>query len=74
MNQWSGRGVSIDRDREFRNYLPFMRAYGDGADANGRVSVLLRLQRLRGRTEAEIWRLLRFLLLRHRELPADSTG
>ena len=42
--------------------MPSVRAPGDRDDADRRVSVLVRLQALRGADEAEERRLLRFLL------------
>ena len=46
----------------------------NGTNANQRVLVSIRLQRLHGRAQAEIRRLLRLLLVWHGQMSTDATG
>lgn len=68
------RGLEIGkrRDRVFRHHMSSLRTQGNGTNADDFLSADLRLQMLRLGDEAEIRRLLRFLFLRHSELPADA--
>jgi hypothetical protein len=54
--------------------LPEVQLPGDGANADGCVPVLLRLQGLWGKAEAVAGRLLRVLFLRIGAVPADSAA
>lgn len=56
------------------NHLPKLRPSFNRDNANRRLPVLLRMQRLRVAPQAESGRLLRFLLLWRRAVPADSGG
>src|SRR5262249_56923890 len=57
-----------------RHPLPGVRPWVGRADADRRLPVLLRLQGLRRAPQAAAGRLLRVLLVRDREMPADAGG
>jgi len=54
------------------NHLPLLRPSSNGNDANRRLPVFLRVQRLRRALKAEVRGLLRLLFLRRYALPADT--
>src|SRR5215831_2802209 len=63
-----------DLDRHQYDNLPPVRSHRNRTDADRRLPILLRLQGLRDGAEAQTWRLLRLLLLRHGSLSAGSAG
>jgi hypothetical protein len=59
-------------DRQIDDHLPALWLCRQRGDADRRLSVLLRMPRLRHDAAAEAGRLLRFLLLRLGAMPTDS--